>query len=125
MFGAERVKVYKDSLGKFSKTSYGMFGAERVKVYRDSLVEFSNTSYGVFGAERVKVYRDSLGEFSNMSYGVFGAEMVNEILTVLHVLHNILQTCSCSFKNFNKIFCFALFVVLQLRKKIIKKINDA
>ena len=58
-------------------------------------------------------------------YGVFGAETVNEILTVLHVLHNILQTCSCSFKNFNKIFCFALFVVLQLRKKIIKKINDA
>ena len=67
---------FRDDLGEFSNTSYGVFRAERVKVYRDSLGEFSNTSYGVFRAERVKVYRDSLGEFSNTSYGVFRAERV-------------------------------------------------
>ena len=85
MFGVERVKVYRDSLGEFSTGSYGVFGVERVKVYRDSLGEFSTGSYGVFGVERVKVYRDSLGEFSTGSYGVFGAERVKKLYLPTHV----------------------------------------
>ena len=44
----------KENSGIYS--SYGVFVAGRIKVYRDSLGEFSNTSYGVFGAERVQLF---------------------------------------------------------------------